>query len=146
VLAAWTTRTVDDRQVSLSVPSNWNVGQAWVIPGSFADLIGSFSNQPLSPPCTTSGNSIACGPPLQSLQPRGILVDVYNNGAPTWSLSSEPGVPATVSGLSAKVDVQTGGGLLRSLDLRTWRARRCRRPSHGVRARRAARVTARVMI
>jgi hypothetical protein len=109
VLAAWTTRTVDHRQVSLSVPSNWNIGQAWVVPGSFVDLIGSFSNQPLSPPCTTSGNSIACGPPLQSLQPGGILVDVYNNGAPTWSLSSEPGVPATVSRLSAKVDVGTGG-------------------------------------
>jgi hypothetical protein len=36
-------------------------------------------------------------------------VDVYNNGAPTWSLGTEPGVPATVDGLAAKVDVGTGG-------------------------------------
>jgi hypothetical protein len=88
------------------VPSDWNVGQGWSIPGAFDDLVGSFSNQPLSPPCTTSGNSITCGPPLSSLQPGGMLVDVYSNGSTTWRISSQPGTPTTVSGMSARVAVQ----------------------------------------
>jgi hypothetical protein len=84
---AWVTRTVDDRQVSISVPSDWNAGEAWVIPGSFSDLVGSFSNQLLSSPCTTSANSIECGPPLTTLQSGGILVEVFSNSAidPNWT-------------------------------------------------------------
>ena len=84
------------------------MGDAWVIPGSFADLVGSFSNQLLSPPCTTSGNSIECGPPLATLQPGGILVEVFSNGAPTWTIDDQPGMPTTVSGLNARLDVESG--------------------------------------
>ena len=105
---AWTTRTVDDRQVSLSLPTNWNVGQAWVMPSSFSDLVGSFSNEALSQPCTTGANSIECGPPLTTLQRGGVLVEVFQNGAPTWTINSQPGAATTVSGLSARVDGQTG--------------------------------------
>jgi hypothetical protein len=105
----WITRTVLGNEISLRVPSDWNVGPRAAFAGSFIFLTGSFSNQLLSPACTTSGNSITCGQPLTSLQPGGILVDVYDNGNPTWTLRSEPGVPATVSGLSAKLDIETGG-------------------------------------
>jgi hypothetical protein len=103
----WTTQTVDDL-ISISVPSGWNAGQGWVLPASFADLVGSLSNQLLSPPCTTSWNSITCGPPLTSLQPGAMLVDVYSNGNPLWTLSSQPGTPTVVSGMAARVAVQTG--------------------------------------
>jgi hypothetical protein len=103
----WSTQNVDGL-ISMSVPSDWNVAEGWIMPGSFADLVGSLSNQLLSPPCTTSGNSITCGPPVTSLQPGAVLVDVYNGGNPLWTLSSQPGTPTVVSGWSARVTVQTG--------------------------------------
>jgi hypothetical protein len=106
---AWTTRTVDHRQVSLAVPANWNIGQAWVMPSSFTDLVGSFSNEGLSPPCTTSANSVECGPPLTLLQPGGVLVEVFQNGFPTWTINTQPGTATTVSRLAARVAIQTGG-------------------------------------
>jgi hypothetical protein len=110
VHGAWVTRTVDDRQVSISVPSDWSIGEPWVIPGSFAYLVGSFSNQLLSSPCTTSANSIDCGPPLTTLQPGGILVEVFSNSAinPDWTIGGQQGAPTTVSGLTAQLDVETG--------------------------------------
>src|ERR1700693_3931864 len=52
----WTTRTIDRHQVSVSVPSDWNVGEPWIQPSSFSDLVASFSNESLSPPCTTGPN------------------------------------------------------------------------------------------
>jgi hypothetical protein len=105
----WTTRTIDSHQVSLSVPSNWNVGEAWIQPSSFSDLVGSFSNQSLSPPCTTGPNTIGCGPPLTSLKPGAMLVEIWQNGGPQWTLDSQPGTATTVSGWPARVDVETGG-------------------------------------
>lgn len=105
---AWVTRTVDDGQVSIYVPSTWNVGETWVMPGSFGDLVGSFSNQLLSSPCTTTWNSIRCGPPLTTLQPGGILVEVSSNSGLAWTIRGQPGMPTTVSGLTAKVDVEAG--------------------------------------
>jgi hypothetical protein len=90
------------------VPSNWNAGEAWIQASSFTDLVGSFSNQSLSPPCTTSANSIGCGPPLSSLQPGAMLVDIYHDGSPQWTIDSQPGAPTTVSGLLAKVTDQAG--------------------------------------
>jgi hypothetical protein len=103
----WTTQNVDGL-ISISVPADWNAGQGWTIPGSFADLVGSLSNQILLPPCTTSGNSTMCGPPVTSLERGAVLVDVYSDGNPLWTLSSEAGVPTVVSGMSAKISVQTG--------------------------------------
>jgi hypothetical protein len=100
---------MDHKQISLSVPSNWYVGEAWVMSGSFADLTGSLSNQTLSPPCRTGGNSIECGPPLTELQPGGILVEVWQNGRPEWTLDSQPGTATTISGLAARVAFEAGG-------------------------------------
>lgn len=106
--APWTTRSVDQHRVSLALPSNWNVGVPWVMPSSFSYLVASFSNQDLSSPCARGPNSLTCGPPLASLQAGGILVEVYENGSPMWSLSAQPGTPRTVSGLSARVAVESG--------------------------------------
>ncbi len=105
----WTSRTLDHKYVTVSVPSNWNVGEPWTQPSSFTDLVGSFSNQSLSPPCTTGANTIACGPPLQSLQPGTVLVEVWQNGSPTWNVDSAPGTPTTVSGQPARVVDLAGG-------------------------------------
>jgi hypothetical protein len=105
----WTARTLDRHQVSISVPSNWNVGQPWIQPSSFSDLVGSFSNESLSPPCTTGPNTITCGDPLTSLQPGALLVEIWQNGSPQWTFDSQPGTAAIVSGLPARVDVETGG-------------------------------------
>lgn len=105
----WATRTLDHKYVSISVPSNWNVGEAWIQPSSFTDLVASFSNQSLSAPCTTSANSIECGPPLQSLQPGTMLVEIFQNGSPNWNLDSAPGTPTTVSGQPARVTNLAGG-------------------------------------
>ncbi len=106
----WTTRTLDHRYVTVSVPSNWNVGDVWIQASSFTDLVGSFSNQSLSPTCSTGANTIGCGLPLQSLQPGAMLVEVWQNGSPDWNLDSVPGTTTTVSGLTAKVTEQSGGG------------------------------------
>jgi hypothetical protein len=108
VNASWATRTVD-HEVSVQVPANWNAGEAWIQASSFTDLIGSYSNQSLSPPCTTGANTIGCGPPLTSLQPGAMLVEIWHNGSPDWSLSSYPGTPATVAGLPARVTDRSGG-------------------------------------
>jgi hypothetical protein len=105
----WTTRTIDRHQVSLSVPSDWNVGEPWIQASSFTDLVGSFSNETLSAPCTTGPNSITCGDPLTSLQGGALLVEIWQNGSPQWTLDSQPGISTTVSGLPARVDVETGG-------------------------------------
>jgi hypothetical protein len=104
----WASRTLDHGEVTLSVPSDWNAGEAWIQPSSFTDLIGSFSNQSLSPPCTTGSNSITCGPPLQSLQPITLLVEVFHDGSPDFTLDSEPGTPTTVSGLPARMTDASG--------------------------------------
>jgi hypothetical protein len=106
---SWSTHTLDDHQVTLSVPRSWNVGTAWTLPGSFTDLTGSFSNQSLSPPCVTGPNTVGCGPPLRSLQPGAMLVEVWQNGSPQWTLDDQAGAPAVVSGLPAKLDVEAGG-------------------------------------
>jgi hypothetical protein len=107
--STWASRTLDHKYVTVSVPSNWNVGQAWIQPSSFTDLVGSFSNQSLSPPCTTGPNTIGCGPPLQSLQPGAMLVEIWQNGSPNWSLDSVPGTPTTVSGQPARATNLAGG-------------------------------------
>ena len=106
--AQWATRIVDDHQVSLSVPANWNIGEAWVQPSSFDNLAGSFSNQSLSSPCSSGPSTLACGPPIASLQPGAVLVEVFQNGFPGWTLDSQTGTSTTVSGLPAKLAVETG--------------------------------------
>jgi hypothetical protein len=106
--AAWATRTLDHGQVRLSVPSDWNVGEAWQQASSFSDLLGSFSNQLLSSPCTEGPASISCGPPLQDLQPGAILVEIWENGAPNWSLDTQPGTATTVSGFPARLTDESG--------------------------------------
>jgi hypothetical protein len=106
---SWITRSIDRHQVSLSVPSNWYVGEPWIQPSSFSDLVGSFSNESLSPPCTTGPNTIACGDPLSSLQAGAVLVEIWQNGSPQWTLDSQLGTATTVSGLPARVDVESGG-------------------------------------
>src|ERR1700674_3012343 len=102
----WVTRTAN--HVSLSVPSDWNIGQPWLSASSFSYLAGSYSNQRLSAPCVTGSNSVSCGAPLKELRAGGMLVEVYENGAPEWNLSSVPGTPTFVSGLPAHVNVQPG--------------------------------------
>jgi hypothetical protein len=104
----WTTRTIDG-EISLSVPTTWEAGDSWTTPGSFETLVGSLSNQTLVPPCTTTLNSITCGPPLDSLQPGGVLVEVFNESfLVPWNFNDQPGTSLLVSGLPAKLNVTTG--------------------------------------
>jgi hypothetical protein len=106
VAGPWTTRAVDRGQVSLSVPLNWNAGEPWLSPNSFTDLVASFSNQPLSPPCMTGPMSLTCGPPLTSLGSGAVLVEVFQNAFPGWTIDSQRGSPTMVSGLQARVGAQ----------------------------------------
>jgi len=108
VHAHWATRIVDDHQVSLSLPSNWNAGEAWTQPSSFSNLTGSFSNQSLSSPCSSGPSTLSCGPPITSLQRGAVLVEVFQNGFPGWTLDTQAGTPMTVSGLPARLAVDTG--------------------------------------
>ncbi len=106
----WTTRTIDN-EISLSMPTNWEAGDSWVSPGSLGTLMGSFSNQTLSPPCTTTWNSITCGPPLNSLEPGAVLVEVFHDSFfQPWNFSDQPGTSLLVSGLPAKLVATTGNG------------------------------------
>ncbi len=101
---SWITRTAN--RVSLSVPSEWHVGQPWSSAGSFSYLAGAFSNQALSPPCTTGRNSLACGAPLSRLRTGGMLVEVFENGFPGWTLDRQMGTPTMVADLPARVALQ----------------------------------------
>jgi hypothetical protein len=104
----WTTRAIDN-EISLSMPTNWEAGDSWPTPGSNSYLIGSFSNQTLVPPCNTTLNGITCGAPLDSLQPGGVLVEIFQDSFfGPWSFSDQPGTPLLVSGLPAKLVVTTG--------------------------------------
>ena len=38
-----------------------------------------------------------------------MLVEIWQNGSPQWSLDSQPGTPTRVSGLPAKLTDQAGG-------------------------------------
>jgi hypothetical protein len=105
---SWSNRTVDDHLISLSVPSDWGTGEAWTQPSSFTDLVDSFSNQSLSAPCMTQSDGFECGPPLSSLQRGALLVEVWQNAFPGWTLDSQPGTATVVSGLPARVSDQTG--------------------------------------
>jgi hypothetical protein len=107
VNAAWATRSIN-HEASLQVPADWNAGEAWTQPSSFTDLMASYSNQSLSPPCTTGPTTIECGPPLATLEPGAVLVEVWHNSAPGWDLSSYPGTPTVVSGLPARTTDQSG--------------------------------------
>jgi hypothetical protein len=104
----WTTRAID-REISLSMPTNWEAGDSWDSGGSFGYLMGSFSNQTLMPPCNTTLNGLECGAPLDSLQPGGILVEVFHDSFfEPWNFNDQPGTSLLVSGLPAKLVVTTG--------------------------------------
>jgi hypothetical protein len=105
---SWSSRTTDDHLITLSVPSSWGAGEAWTQPSSFTDLVDSFSNQSLSAPCMTQSSGFSCGPPLTSLQSGALLVEVWQNAYPGWTLSSQPGTATVVSGLPARTSDQTG--------------------------------------
>lgn len=95
--------------VSLSIPSSWNTGGRWSIPGTFSSLVGSFSNQALSSPCShPTPNDTQCGAPIKALQRSGILVEIFDGGAPAWTINDAAGAATTVSGLPARVLDQRG--------------------------------------
>lgn len=107
----WTIRTIDDGGISLSMPTNWEAGEPPIVGGSLSMLLGSFSNQTLSPPCTQTLNGFSCGAPLDSLQPGAILVEVFDDSFfPPWNFSDQPGTALLVSGHPAKLVVTTGTG------------------------------------
>ncbi len=108
VNAEWATRTLDDGLVKLSVPTDWDTGGAWAVAGSFSDLVGSFSNQSLSSPCTTGPSSITCGPPLTSLQNGAMLVEIFHDSLWDVERGADPGTPTTVSGLAASSTDSSG--------------------------------------
>jgi hypothetical protein len=101
VNGSWATRTIAGAGLSLSVPANWYIGDGDLVAGSFSDLLVSFSNQSLSPPCKTGPSTITCGEPLTSLQPGAVLVDVSHNSLIPGPAHSWPGTPTTVSGRPA---------------------------------------------
>lgn len=90
------------------MPANWYIGGGDILPGSFSDLVASYSNQTLSPPCTTGASSITCGLPLTSLQKGAMLVDVSHNSTLPGPVRPWPGTPTTVSGFQAWVTDEHG--------------------------------------
>jgi hypothetical protein len=71
-----------------------------------------LSTQPVQDPCSTSGNTTACGFPVKQLEPGGVLV--------TWNASSPPAL-ALDSGAEVRVGgrparrVETAGGICRRI-------------------------------
>jgi hypothetical protein len=127
---SWSSRSIDDHLISLSVPANWGAGEAWTQPSSFTDLVDSFSNQSLSAPCVTQSAGFTCGPPLTSLDSGALLVEVWQNAFPGWTLNSQPGTPTVVSGLPARVSDHTGAhGLCSSLGADRTRSEVIARPN-----------------
>ena len=68
-----------------------------------------LSSQQTHDPCREHGPETACGWPVSSLQPGGVLVVWENRGFPGWSLGSEPGTPRRVGGRPARETVRRPG-------------------------------------
>ncbi len=95
--------------ITFSYPTGW-YRTAASFPGSFSDMVAAVSNQPLRDPCTVSGNSFTCGEPLDSLKAGAVLVEWWSDGSPRWSIAGQPGTPATVDGLQARIQETSGSG------------------------------------
>jgi hypothetical protein len=95
--------TYSNSVLSFTHPAAW-VAYPFVWAGElhFRPLLY-LSTQPLHDPCSTRGNTTACGFPVRRLQPGGVLV--------TWNASNPP---STALGPGARMRV--GGHLARRID------------------------------
>lgn len=96
--------------ITFGYPAGW-YRTAASYPSSFTDMVAAVSNQPIHDPCTTSGNTITCAEPLNTLDTGGLLVEWWVDGFPQWSLAKEPGTPTTIDGLQARMQQHSGSSL-----------------------------------
>jgi hypothetical protein len=68
-----------------------------------------LSSQPTHDPCRQHASETACGWPVSSLRPGGVLIVWENRGFPGWSLASEPGTPRRIGGRPGKENVSRPG-------------------------------------
>jgi len=71
-----------------------------------------LSTQPVQDPCSTSGNTTACGFPVKKLEPGGVLV-IWNASSPP-ALALDSGAEVRVGGRPAR-RVETAGGICRRI-------------------------------
>ncbi len=89
-------------------PSSWQL-YPYTYVDTFEDLLGELSTQSLRDPCTVQTVSeLDCGPPIDPLEPNGIVITWMNSSSPLvagtpWGRGVQ-GSPAKFAGLEARVE------------------------------------------
>jgi hypothetical protein len=108
----------DNGVLAFDFPARWEHQDLTSIPSTFVSYLGYFSSMTLHDPCTTTsvanGSQVTCGDPIEALEPGAALVTWANVGFPTAAGEPEIASPnTTISGQTARVDVQDGGDCAR---------------------------------
>lgn len=91
-----------DGTMSFDYPPAWRAATFQYF-STMSELIVYLSPQPLSEPCTRSPNSIACGQPVQGLEPNSVLVSWWYWGSLGADPATFPGDPVNVDGRSGRL-------------------------------------------
>ena len=99
-------QTYSDSGLSFSYPATWTAYAGKQAELHFQPLVY-LSTQPVHDPCSTKGNTTACGFPVDRLEPGGVLVVWLKYGIPAMGLG--PGARIRVGGHPATVVDRPGG-------------------------------------
>ena len=96
--------TFADRGLSFSYPASWR-RYRWQFSTSFSDAIVYLSMGAEHDPCTTTGLTTRCTPPIDRLEPDGVLVSWTRWYDPGFGLERVSGTPTRIADHPAKVTV-----------------------------------------
>ena len=96
--------TFADRGLSFSYPASWR-RYRWQFSTSFSDAIVYLSTGAEHDPCTTTGLTTRCTPPIDRLEPDGVLVSWTRWYDPGFGLERVSGTPTRIADHPAKVTV-----------------------------------------
>jgi hypothetical protein len=96
--------TFADRGLSFSYPASWR-RYRWQFSTRFSDAIVYLSTGAEHDPCTTTGLTTRCTPPVDRLEPDGVLVSWTRWYFPRFGLERVSGTPTRIADHPAKVAV-----------------------------------------
>ncbi len=98
--------------LTFSYPRGWYKTGANDV-SNITNLVVAVSNQPLHDPCTQSSGSLTCGDALDALEAGAVEVEWYESNfpGPTFDIDEHPGTTATIDGLQARVQEESGSAL-----------------------------------
>lgn len=104
--------TLQASRVRISYPAAWSHVTGNDEMNSFDHMAIAVSDHALSEPCGEAVEpnfiEITCGPPLDSLQPGGVLIEWWEDAFPNANFNSFPGARLVVDGKPAKLTDRSG--------------------------------------